>query len=100
MKTQQKNRPVNVEQKTSKTDWDRLDRLGDNDIDYSDLPELSSDFWSEAKVIDHGVKKPITIRIDQDVITWFKSRGGRYQVLMNKVLRQYMENVEKHARSR
>ena len=98
MKTQQANKPAVItptvgldNQATSQTDWSRLDALGDDDIDYSDAPELGADFWSNAKVLDRGAKKPITIRVDQDVITWFKSRGGRYQVLMNQVLRQYME---------
>jgi uncharacterized protein (DUF4415 family) len=105
MKTQQINTPsvitrnavVDNKQTTSQTDWNRLDALGDDDIDYSDAPEMSADFWKAAKVLDRGAKKPITIRIDQDVITWFKSRGGRYQVLMNQVLRQYMEQLEKHS---
>lgn len=83
-------------QVNSRSDWRRIDALSDEDIDYSDVPELGDDFWATAKVLDHGTKKPITIRIDQDVIAWFKSRGGRYQVLMNKVLRSYMENLDKH----
>ncbi len=83
-------------QVTSQSDWERIDGLSDEDIDYSDAPELGSDFWATAKVLDPGTKRPITIRIDQDVIAWFKSRGGRYQVLMNKVLRSYMENLDKH----
>lgn len=107
MKMQQMNKPAVItrsvgvdNQETSQTDWNRLDALGDDDIDYSDAPELGADFWKEAKVLDHGAKKPITIRVDQDVITWFKSRGGRYQVLMNQVLRQYMESLEKHGQSK
>ena len=107
MKTQQTNNPAEItrtvvvdHQEPSQTDWNRLDALGDEDIDYSDVPELGADFWKEARVIDPGAKKPITIRIDQDVIAWFKARGGRYQVLMNRVLRQYMENLEKHGQNR
>lgn len=105
MKTQPINKPsvitrnavVDNKQATSQTDWNRLDALGDDDIDYSDAPEMGADFWKAAKVLDRGAKKPITIRVDQEVITWFKSRGGRYQVLMNQVLRQYMEQLEKHS---
>ncbi len=107
MKTQQMNktevitRAVEIDgQEISQTDWNRLDALDDDGIDYSDVPELGADFWKKAKVLDHGAKKPITIRVDQDVITWFKSRGGRYQVLINQVLRQYMENLEKHGQGR
>ena len=106
MKAQQMDKPVitkitgDSSQSDSQTDWKRVDALKDEDIDYSDVPELGVSFWETAKVLDHGAKKPITIRIDQDVITWFKSRGGRYQVLMNKVLRSYMENLDKHDQAR
>ncbi|MGC9128254.1 MAG: BrnA antitoxin family protein [Acidithiobacillus sp.] len=80
----------------SRTDWERVDALQDSEIDYDDIPDLGPEFWAQAQVVDHGRKKPITIRVDQDVLEWFKSRGGRYQVLMNQVLRQYMKSVEKH----
>ena len=105
MKPQQMNEPAAItrtvgadNQRVSQTDWDRLDTMTDEAIDYSDVLELDSAFWKAAKVLDRGAKKPITIRIDNDVIAWFKSRGGRYQVLMNQVLRQYMENLEKHGK--
>ena len=81
---------------TSQTDWKRVDTLSDPEISYDDIPDLGPEFWAQAQVIDHGKKKPITIRIDQDVLNWFKRRGGRYQVLMNQVLRNYMEVLEKH----
>ncbi len=81
---------------TSQTDWKRVDALGDSEINYDDIPDLGPEFWAQARVIDHGKKKPITIRVDQDVLDWFKRRGGRYQVLMNQVLRKYMEGQEKN----
>lgn len=79
----------------SQTDLERVDALDDSQINYDDIPDLGPEFWAQAQVIDHGRKKPITIRVDQDVLDWFKSRGGRYQVLMNRVLRQYMEITQK-----
>lgn len=82
----------------SQSNWERLDAMRDEEINYSDIPELGADFWARAEVVDHGPKKPITIRVDQDVLAWFRARGGRYQVLMNQVLRQYMENREKPTR--
>lgn len=63
--------------------------MSDDDIDYCDLPELDNDFWTKAKVVDH-VKKPISLRVDIDVLDWFKHQDGRYQKLINYVLRQYM----------
>lgn len=64
----------------------------DEDIDYSDIPEV--DFnkidWSQVKVCPPATKEKITIRIDSDVLTWFR-KNGKYQKLMNKVLRSFYE---------
>lgn len=73
----------------SKTNFAKVDALSDRDIDYSDIPELDNDFWTKAKVVDH-TKQPISLRVDNDVLDWFKHQDGRYQKLINQVLRQYM----------
>ncbi|OGT34192.1 MAG: hypothetical protein A3C44_03060 [Gammaproteobacteria bacterium RIFCSPHIGHO2_02_FULL_39_13] len=79
----------------SKTDFAKIDALSDREIDYSDIPELNDTFWTKATVIDH-LKKPISLRVDIDVLTWFKHQDGRYQKLMNYVLRQYMNAHRRH----
>ncbi len=76
---------------TSLTDDAALDALKDEDIDYSDIPEATPEFWARAKVIEPGPKKPISIRLDQDVLEWFKKQKGRYQQRINQVLRSYMD---------
>ena len=73
------------------TDYERLDKMKDEDIDYSDIPETDEAFWANAKIVDHGNKKLISLRIDQDTLAWFKNQGGRYQRLMNDVLKRYMQ---------
>lgn len=73
------------------TDYDRLDALKDENIDYSDIPATDEAFWADAKVVDPGAKKMISIRLDEDVLEWYKHQGGRYQRIINKVLRQYMD---------
>jgi uncharacterized protein (DUF4415 family) len=73
-----------------KTNYHKLDNMSDSDIDYSDIPETDKAFWSKAEVIDAGKKKAISLRVDYDVLDWFKSKQGRYQRLINQVLRQYM----------
>lgn len=78
-----------LEKLKSKTDFTRLDKMSDDDIDYSDLPRLDNKFFLNAKVIDH-TKTPISLRVDSDVLDWFKHQQGRYQKLINQVLRQYM----------
>ena len=73
------------------TDYERLDNMKDEDIDYSDIPETNEALWANAKIVDHGNKKLISLRIDQDTLAWFKNQGGRYQRLMNDVLKHYMQ---------
>lgn len=80
-------------QNTSKTDWEKLANTDDSSIDTSDIPELKNDFFSEA-VIRIPAKKPITIRLDEDVLEWFKSQGKGYQTKINKLLRTYMESQQ------
>lgn len=80
--------------KQSKTDLARLRAMKDEDIDTSDIPELTDDFFKKA-VLWPGTKKQITLRLDPDVIDFFKKQGRGYQSTINKVLRKY---VEAHSR--
>ena len=79
--------------KRSKTDWKRLSETKDKDIDTSDIPELDDDFFRRAE-IKVPVKQPVTLRLDTDVLIWFKSQGQGYQTRINKLLRSYMENQQ------
>ncbi|MEN5092208.1 BrnA antitoxin family protein [Pseudomonas protegens] len=74
----------------SKTDWDRLAKTDDHSIDTSDIPELDDDFFRRAEVHLPG-KKAVTIRLDADVLEWFKGQGAGYQTRINQLLRQYMQ---------
>lgn len=67
-------------------------QLSDEDIDTSDIPELGNWFWDHAKVVvPAGAKKQITLRVDPDLLSWFKSKGRGYQTHINAVLRSYYE---------
>jgi uncharacterized protein (DUF4415 family) len=79
------------EQKKSQTDWERLDALKNEDIDYSDIPELDEQFWANAKVVMPPRKKQLTLRIDEDVLAWMKGQGRGYQSRINAILRAYYE---------
>jgi uncharacterized protein (DUF4415 family) len=74
----------------SKTDRKGVDALRDEDIDFSDIPKQGADFFSRA-IIWPGPKKQITLRLDPDVLTFFRKHGRGYQTTMNAVLRKYME---------
>jgi uncharacterized protein (DUF4415 family) len=76
--------------KASKTDWKRLAKMGDKDIDTSDIPELDEEFFRKVDV-RVPPKQPVTLRLDADVLIWFKSQGQGYQTRINKLLRSYME---------
>lgn len=79
----------------SLTDWERLDALQDEDIDLSDAPEITPEMFAKA-VVRRGLKPPpgkqqITIRLDEDVLGWFRAQGEGYQTRINSLLRAYME---------
>jgi uncharacterized protein (DUF4415 family) len=81
--------------KESLIDWKRLDALQDEDIDLTDAPEITPEMFAKA-VIRRGLKPPpskqqITIRLDGDVLTWFRAQGDGYQTRINSLLRAYME---------
>lgn len=79
----------------SETDWARLDAMNDEDIDFSDIPRTTPEFWANAivrkglKPVNH--KDQLTLRIDHDVIEFFKEQGRGYQTKINQLLRAYME---------
>lgn len=87
---------------TTETDWDRLDRLSDDDIraaaraDPDAVPTTSAD-WAHAKLVLPPGKKPVTLRLDRDVLDWFQRRGHGYQTRINAVLRAFVEAQEKAA---
>ncbi len=82
----------NASKNTSLTDWERIDALTDDDIDTSDIPPLDEDFFANAELRMPAPKQAITIRVDKDVLEWFKSQRKGYQTRMNAVLRMYVEN--------
>lgn len=77
------------------TDIERLRKMKDEDIDFSDIPRTTPEFWANA-MVRKGLKpvlrkQQITLRIDTDVLDFFKSEGEGYQTKINQLLRSYME---------
>ena len=68
----------------------RVAAMRDSDIDTSDIPEVTD--WTGAVVgrFYRPVKQAVTIRLDADVIDWFRSQGDGYQTRMNQALREYV----------
>jgi len=88
--------------KKSKTDWKRVDALNDEAIDFSDSPELTPEMFARA-IVRRGLKpvprkQQLTIRVDADVLAWYKKMGPGYQTRINALLRAYMqEHLRKSA---
>jgi uncharacterized protein (DUF4415 family) len=85
--------------RTSKTDFKRLDAMQDKDIDFSDIPELTPEMFAKGVVL-RGVlarrkKEQVTLRLDADVLEWFRARGDGYQTLINILLRAYMDEQQR-----
>lgn len=76
----------------SKKRLKEISNIKDKSIDYSDIPELDECFFKNAEIKIPEAKKNISIRIDTDVLEWFKSRGRGYQGRMNAILKAYMEH--------
>ena len=80
---------------SSKTNYKRINKLSDKDIDYSDIPETDEKFWSDAEVLFPTKKTHVSIRLDDDIISWFKQFGRGYQTKINSVLKSYITSIQK-----
>jgi uncharacterized protein (DUF4415 family) len=88
--------------KPGKTDWAKVRATTEADIERQiaedpDLQGFDDIDWSKAIVVDAPAKQPISIRLDADILDYFKSKGSGYQSRINSVLRHYMESVKKPA---
>lgn len=86
-----------------RADLARLRRASEQQIQRTAPPELADlpgDFWSAAVVVSPVPKHPISLRVDGDVLAWFKSQGPRYQSRINAVLRSYVVAMRERGRRR
>ncbi|WP_311979826.1 BrnA antitoxin family protein [Bradyrhizobium diazoefficiens] len=82
------------------TDWARVDAMTDEELEASiasdpDWAEFKDVDWSDAVLVMPPKKKAISIRLDEDVLDFFKREGEGYQRRMNAVLRSYMQQKSK-----
>lgn len=75
----------------------QLKSIKDKDIDYSDIPELDANFFKKAKLELPVKKKAISLRIDSDILQWFKKQGEGYQTKINGILKAFMQVYKKSA---
>ena len=73
------------------TDWERVNKMTDEEIDTSDIPPLTEDFFQHARVRLPKRTVKVTVTMDEDVFAWFKESGKDYKQRMNAALRIYVE---------
>src|SRR6185437_6295697 len=88
------------ERRKGKTDWARVDAMTEEEIEAAiagdpDWDEFKDIDWSNAVLVMPTKKKAISIRVDEDVLDFFKREGEGYQRRMNAVLRSYMQQKSK-----
>lgn len=86
----------------SRTDYNYLDKLKDKEIDFSECPEITPEIFAKA-IVRKGLKpiprkSQITLRIDADVLSWFRKHGSGYQTQINSLLKSYMQEKIKFER--
>jgi uncharacterized protein (DUF4415 family) len=89
----------------SRTDWDRVRAMSDEEVEAAaagdpDAPPLDEAFWREARVVwPRPIRKKHTgLRIDEDVLAWFRAHGPGYQTRTNAVLLAYVEAQKRGGR--
>jgi uncharacterized protein (DUF4415 family) len=86
-----------------KTDWAQVDALTDEEIDQAikhdpdAAPLLDEEWFRTAQLVMPERKVPIALRVDREVVDWFKAQGSRYQTRMNAVLKAYMKAHQRKA---
>ena len=79
-----------------RADLSRLRRMTEAEIARTSPPalrDLPESLWQDVRVVSPVTKQAISIRLDQDVLDFFRASGPRYQSQINAVLRQYVEHV-------
>jgi uncharacterized protein (DUF4415 family) len=79
----------------SGSDWKRLSVMNSDSIDTSEIPEIAPEQFARA-IVRRGLKPSatkvqLTIRVDRDVLEWYRKKGRGYQTRINRLLRAYME---------
>ena len=80
-----------MSKKSIKSDLKRIDAMTDENIDYSDIPPLGDEFFTQKTVSFSPSKQQLTIQLDQDILEWLIAQGKGYETQINHILREVME---------
>ena len=75
----------------SETDWARIDAMTDEEIDTSDIPPLTDEFFKNATWRMPKPSVAVTVRVEPEVLSWFQAQGENYDLRMAAALRIYAQ---------
>lgn len=84
---------------TSKTDWARIDAMSDEDIDTSDIPPLSEEFFAKAQLRMPKSSIKVSVLVDPETLAWFQTQGETAEQQMSVALKIYAEANKVHQQS-
>ena len=99
MSVKRTKQPSKTRPSRGRADLQRLRRMNEAQIERTSPPELADlpdDFWADAEVVASQAKEAISLRVDSDVLSWFREGGPRYQSRMNAVLRSYVKSMKRN----
>jgi len=79
----------------SRTNLKKVHQEDDSDIDYSDTPSTTEEFWADAEEFMPSHKVHVSMRLDDEIIAFFKKSGRGYQSKINAVLKAYVRSHSK-----
>lgn len=83
---------VNSSNGTSQTDWTALEAMSDEDIDYSDIPPLTENFFENATLRIPATQAHEWVKLDSEVVQWLQAQTEDHKALANRILRQHIED--------
>jgi len=83
----------------SRTNWAALEAMADEEIDYSDIPPLTEEFFEKATLRIPAAQAHQWVQIDSDVLKWFQAHREEYRASINSALRRYIEDKGEHQKS-
>ena len=105
VKSAAKPKPRNRKERAATTDWQRLRRMSDAQAlrgaarDPDNQP-ADATWLAAGHLVEPAKKQAISLRLDPDVVDWFRNTGARYQSRMNAVLRAFVEHQRQREASR
>jgi len=85
----------NILKKAAKTDWAKVDAMTDDEIDYTDSPEVTEEMFKLMRKYEPSKKVTVNLRMDKEIVDFFKEHSHKYQTKINEVLAAFVRGYKK-----